>query len=512
MQNRLSWRGRPAAGLSDAAALRVGTRIAEGRAITLVSTVPEARVVYQKQLGFEHCPFGQELRYSLAAIGRRFYSGSRSRTNWAEETNLRTTMKRTLRLISAILLCCGIAAERAEGQAPKKIEWQLLSSKNGDLPVPGTSAQQTGSLVADLDKDGMNDFVLSFRKVAPALIWYRRTNKGWDRSVMEKEFLTVEAGGAAFDIDGDGDLDVVFGNDYQGAEVWWWENPSPNFDPAMSWNRHVIKRGGARQHHDQIFGDFKGSGKAQLAFWNQGAKTLFLADIPDDPRRVETWPFTAIFSGSAGEGATAGAALYAEGIDAADVDGDGKMDLLAGNYWFKHDGGDKFTPIKVGTIGGRIRAGKFKTGKYLQIVIAPGDGVGPLKWYECVGNPSNSADWTGYDLAGRALIHGHTLELGDVDRDGNLDIFAAEMAKWTETRPDPNNPKAEAWIFFGDGKGQFRKQTITTGDGWHEGRLADLDGDGDLDLLNKPYNWEAPRIDVWLNNGTNKKGGVAAKP
>ncbi len=35
-----------------------------------------------------------------------------------------------------------------------------------------------------------------------------------------------------------------------------------------------------------------------------------------------------------------------------------------------------------------------------------------------------------------------------------------------------------------------------------EGKLADLDGDGDLDILNKPYNWEAPRIDVWLNNGT----------
>lgn len=32
--------------------------------------------------------------------------------------------------------------------------------------------------------------------------------------------------------------------------------------------------------------------------------------------------------------------------------------------------------------------------------------------------------------------------------------------------------------------------------------VADLDGDGDLDILNKPYNWEVPRVDVWLNNGT----------
>lgn len=41
-------------------------------------------------------------------------------------------------------------------------------------------------------------------------------------------------------------------------------------------------------------------------------------------------------------------------------------------------------------------------------------------------------------------------------------------------------------------------------EGWHDGRIADLDGDGDMDLLQKPYAWSAPRVDVWLNNGTGK--------
>lgn len=410
-------------------------------------------------------------------------------------------MKTTLLLIVTGLLGQVCTPEFAAAQNPPPVNWKHLSSKKGDLPVPGESTQQTGALVADLDKNGANDFVLSFRKVAPALVWYRRTGQGWDRCVIEKEFLTIEAGGAAYDIDGDGDLDLVFGNDSQGAKLWWWENPSPKFDPAVSWPRRMIKESGARQHHDQVFADLKGTGKAQLAFWNQGAKTIFLADIPDDPRHTEPWPFAPIFSGSAGEAGDQGAFLYAEGAAAADIDGDGKTDLLAGNSWFKHEGGTKFTPIKVGTIGGRIRAGKFKPGKSLQIVIAPGDGVGPLRWYDCAGKPTNSADWVGHDLAGRDLIHGHTLEVGDVDGDGHLDIFAAEMAKWTESRPDSNNPQAQAWVFFGDGQGGFRKTEITTGHGWHEGRLADLDGDGDLDLLNKPYNWDTPRVDIWLNTG-----------
>jgi hypothetical protein len=90
-------------------------------------------------------------------------------------------------------------------------------------------------------------------------------------------------------------------------------------------------------------------GRAQLAFWNQGSKTIFLAKIPDDPRHTEPWPYEPIFSGNAGEGAH-GAALYAEGMDADDVDGDGRIDLLAGNYWFKYEANGTFEPIRVGTI------------------------------------------------------------------------------------------------------------------------------------------------------------------
>ncbi len=281
------------------------------------------------------------------------------------------------------------------------------------------------------------------------------------------------------------------------TRFWWWENPYPNFDPKVPWKRHTIKKGGATQHHDQVFGDFLGTGRPQLAFWNQGTRKIFLAEIPADPRRAESWPLIEIFSGEAGEGRNT-AFKYAEGMAACDVDGDGKVDLLAGNLWFKHRGGKTFTPIQIGSIGGRIAAGKFKPGKYPQVVIAPGDGVGPLRWYECVGNPENSKDWVGHDLLDRDMVHGHSLQVADMDGDGHLDIFAAEMAKWTESAKAPDNPNATAWIFYGDGQGHFRKTVFATGIGFHEARVADLNGDGTMDVLDKPYNWEVPRVDVWL--------------
>lgn len=382
---------------------------------------------------------------------------------------------------------------------PAQIQWQHLSTTNGTIPAPGPSQQQTAAVVADLDKDGANDFILAFRQKPPAVLWYRRTAAGWDRYLVETNYLTVEAGGAVHDIDGDGDPDIVFGGDWQSSELWWWENPFPRFSPNTPWRRHTIKSGGARQHHDQVFADCKGTGQAQLVFWNQGAKKLFLADIPADPRHAASWPLTEVFSGSAGEGGTL---RYAEGLSVADIDGDGRVDLLAGNYWFKHVG-NRFVPTKFADYGGRVRAAKFKPGPFPQIVVAPGDGSGPLTLYECTGSPTTPADWRGTKLLPQ-VVHGHTLEIGDIDGDGHLDIFTAEMAKWTEKKSEPDHPRAKSWILFGDGHGGFRTTTFSTGFGFHEARVADLDGDGDLDILSKPYNWEAPRLDVWLNNGTAK--------
>lgn len=38
--------------------------------------------------------------------------------------------------------------------------------------------------------------------------------------MIEPDFLTVEAGGAVYDIDGDEHPDLVFGGDWQSSEVW----------------------------------------------------------------------------------------------------------------------------------------------------------------------------------------------------------------------------------------------------------------------------------------------------
>lgn len=393
-----------------------------------------------------------------------------------------------LRLISFLLSLSSITVSAQK--------WELNSSAFGDIPVGLNGTQQTAAMVLDIDNDGVDEWIVASREGTPSLVYYKQDRAiGWRVFNIEKSNLSIEAGGAHYDIDNDGDEDIVFGGDWQSNELWWWENPYPYFNPNVPWKRYSIKNDGKKQHHDQVFGDFLGIGRAQLAFWNQEAKTLNLALIPQKPKE-ENWQYTPIFTAETGD--------QIEGCDAADVDGDGRIDLIAGNYWFKTEG-NKFNAVKFGKNGGRVRAAKFKVDKRMQLLVSSGDANGKLMLFTCTGNAEDPKNWKGIDLIGRELAHAHTLEIADINQDGALDIFVAEMVQWNDkVDSKPDNTEAEAFILYGDGKGNFTKTLFQKGFDFHEGKLSDIDGDGDIDILSKPYIWNASRVDIWYQNGTSE--------
>jgi len=412
-------------------------------------------------------------------------------------------MRESILIILAFIIVGGSVVCSLAAQNQPTVKWKHLSTAKGDLPTPNAGTQQTASIVCDIDKDGVNDFVIAGRTKAPSIIWYRRAADGWARYVVDNMRLRIEAGSDFFDIDGDGDIDIVFGGDSASSDVWWWENPYPKFDFKTPWKRHIIKDFGGRKHHDQIFGDFDGDGQAELVFWNQGAQKLYIAEIPDNPRQAKTWTCTEIYSWSKDSEMKQRqirpypgfkAVNEHEGLAKADIDGDGKIDIVGGGRWFKHIEGTKFVEniIDAGYQFTRSAAGQLIKGGRPEVVLVVGDGWAPLMIYEWKKVKRDGGTWFAKELI-EEVDCGHSLAVVDFDGDGNLDIWVAEM------RLGGKNPDAKNMVLLGDGKGNFQILIICEGIELHESKIADLDGDGDLDILGKPYSWDTPRLDIWIN-------------
>ena len=391
----------------------------------------------------------------------------------------------TLTLIMTSAAALLHPAGQTTASAAPALSFTHLSTSAGDLEAPTSysGVQQSTATVFDVDKDGVQDFILGLRKVGgPSVVWYRRGASGWTRYIIETQPFSMEPGSAFEDIDQDGDLDLVLTNGDRGNQIWWWENPYPNYDPNTTWKRYLIKDSGAIKHHDYLFGDFTGDGKPDFVFWNQYAYTLNLAEIPANPKTSGVWAYTPIFT-LAGD-------KKIEGLDKADVNLDGKLDLVGGGRWFRNEGGKQFTAFVIDDDFryGRAVVGQLIPGGYPEVVFTMGDAAGRIKWYQWNG----ASTWSGHDLG--PVDHGHSLQLADFNRDGALDIFVAEM------RLDGANPDSGTWIFLGNGQGQFSRFDVASGFDNHESRAADLDGDGDMDILGKPFNYQTPALNIWLNN------------
>ena len=105
-------------------------------------------------------------------------------------------MRERHRLLALLALAHLLAANSACGDSPAQVTWKRLSTVTGELPAPNHGQQQTCCIVLDVDKDGIDDFVVGERTRTPSVVWYKYHGNGWDRHVIDNTPLRPEAGAA----------------------------------------------------------------------------------------------------------------------------------------------------------------------------------------------------------------------------------------------------------------------------------------------------------------------------
>ena len=405
-------------------------------------------------------------------------------------------MKTFIFLILSLLFF--ISTTKAQNTLATKYLWTRLSSEYGELDVPNKGTVQTDCLIADFNKDGKDEFIIFEKTESPSVVMYHQTGeKKWEKIPIENRKTPTGEASAICDIDGDGDLDIANGSE-ETNQIWWWENPFPDSSPTKGWKRHYIKKSGAPLHHDMVFGDFDGDGKIELAFWNQGDNSLYVAKRPEDPTKNEEWPLTKIYTyntdcqmlqRSNGTELKNIGINFHEGMCKADINLDGIDDIIAGGmYFYYKDGKYVQNDIDKSYGSSKVVAGQIIPGGRPEIVMAPAEGEGPLIMYTF-----DKGSWIPNVLL-KSIRRAHSLQLIDFDKDGDLDIFVSEM----KTK-EINDPKV--LLLLNNGNGSFEKVEVASGFGTHNSGVGDFNGDGNYDIIGKPYSWDTPRLDLWLNGG-----------
>lgn len=277
----------------------------------------------------------------------------------------------------------------------------------------------------DVDGDGDLDWIGA--RYSPGLvIWLERPDKPleqpWKLHIADDELDGIH-GLFAADIDRDGRLDLLANSGqpkgkFADSAAWLRVPAKPR--EAQRWDRHIFARGDAPGlSHYLGAGDLNGDGRPDITLAAKGGPQAEAGtgewfawwEAPADPR-TSGWKKHVVATKQPG----------ATNMHPADVNGDGKVDLIATRG---HDRG--------------------------------------VVWFE-------APNWKEHVIHA-TLKEPHSLVVVDLDGDGDLDAATCGYGD------------REAWWFENLGQGRFENHLIARDQAAYDIRAVDMDRDGDLDIL-----------------------------
>ena len=356
----------------------------------------------------------------------------------------------------------------------------------------GTGTDNTTNVaVGDVNGDGHLDLVTGNGLGQQNVVYLNDGGGTFDWQGSARDFgtpadqtLSVAVG----DMDGDGHLDIVTGNN--GPIVVYLNDGDGAFDTTS----HAF---GDDQTLSVAVGDVDGDGHLDLVTGNSGEPIVVYLNDGDGTFDTTSHAF--------GDDDT-----YTESVAVGDMDGDGHLDIVTGNSGqqnvvYLNDGEGAFDTI-THTFGigdddtWSVAVGDVNGDGHLDIVTGNGDqqnvvylndGEGTFDWQGSARNFGTGTDNT------------RSVAVGDVDGDGHLNIVVGNGAP-------PFFPDQQNVIYLNNGDGAFNTTGRTFGtDNTRSVAVGDMDGDGYLDIVSGN---EGQQNVVYLNDIRSATGLVNNGP
>jgi hypothetical protein len=336
----------------------------------------------------------------------------------------------------------------------------------------------------DMDGDGDVDIVAGGGK---KLYVYENDGEeqSWTRHGSLEATDKIGANAAAlFDVDSDGDLDIISSMKYK--ELGWWENPG-SLSTDKFWTYHLAHTTNEYYLHDMVKADMDRDGRAEefitntnSGYWHSDVRVHWYK-IPGDPTAVwQQYDIEAgrkeTFHGHAG-------------LDFGDINADGIMDVAYANGWYEgkdtkgmewqwHDASQIY-----GISNNLIR--DVDGDGDMDLVVSAGHHGQGVYWLENSDGQGKSP-WTHHTIDAH-VNNPEGLQVADIDADGDLDVIAAELFFGEgPDEPDWNDDAHNVYVYedlSGNGS-KWRKINIAPNTRpSHTLQLIDVNQDGKLDII-----------------------------
>jgi hypothetical protein len=223
-----------------------------------------------------------------------------------------------------------------------------------------------------------------------------------------------------------------------------------------------------RRTHDLVAGDVNNDGRMDIVTRDEKNGLSFL--LIQEDALAHKWKEVQLVN-----------ALGGVGTALADMDGDGKTDILGSGYYLQQganasEPGDwtrvEITPWPAPSA---VQAHDMDKDGRMDLVIAAAYESYRLSWFR---NPGDGSAWQETKIAD--LSHVHRFHMADVDGNGGMDVIFAEQHQSQRHRVGV--------MLNNDGSGRSWSMKLFDDRGGHNIAVADVGSDGNLEVL--VVNWQ----------------------